>query len=129
MKIFTRLRNFWKFPKINLEKLHSKFSIKIALVIEKLSLHSISMSPTNRVKVLSCGMRVRINVENQKNMKFAFIGATHQGPQGKTGQQKNGLRSAPRNNKTSRLLTRPRWTFKSSARCLTPLIVKLQYAG
>ena len=41
---------------------------------------------------------------------------------------RNGLASADRNNKATLLLTGPFRTAKSSAKDLTPLVLKLQYA-
>ena len=43
-------------------------------------------------------------------------------------EAKNGLPSADRNNKATLLLTGPFRTAKSSAKDLTPLVLKLQYA-
>jgi hypothetical protein len=43
-------------------------------------------------------------------------------------EAKDGLPSADRNNKATLLLTGPFRTAKSSAKDLTPLVLKLQYA-
>ena len=51
----------------------------------------------------------------------------HGGRTGKS-RRKDGLPSADRNNKATLLLTGPFRTAKSSAKDLTPLVLKLQYA-
>ena len=66
-------------------------------------------------------------VENQRNQRLRSPAWSPGGRTGKS-RRKDGLPSADRNNKATLLLTGPFRTAKSSAKDLTPLVLKLQYA-
>ena len=85
----------------------------------RLTLHPLARRQARAAPALSLSLSLQRPTPNASPSRGTCIGEI---------EAKDGLPSADRNNKATLLLTGPFRTAKSSAKDLTPLVLKLQYA-